>query len=68
MEWLAANMGTIVVSLILAVIVIWDIKKILSDRKKGVKSYGMKCPGCTGSCSNVEIPERFKAKKKTDNI
>ena len=68
MEWLAANMGTIVVSLILAVIVIWDIKKILSDRKKGVESCGMNCPGCTGSCSNVEIPERFKAKKKTDNI
>ena len=35
MEWLSANMGTIVVSLILIAIVIWDIKKIVSDRKKG---------------------------------
>ena len=40
MEWLSANMGTIVVSLILIAIVIWDIKKIISDRKKGVKSCG----------------------------
>ena len=32
MEWLAANMGTIVVSLILAVIVIWDINQ---RQKKG---------------------------------
>lgn len=67
MEWLAANMGTIVVSLILAVIVIWDIKKIISDRKKGIKSCGMNCAGCTGTCthSDIEIPERFKAKKKS---
>ena len=52
MEWLAANMGTIVVGLILAVIVIWDIRKIISDRKKGIKSCGMNCAGCTGSCTN----------------
>ncbi len=63
MEWIAANMGTIVVSLILAVIVILDIRKIISDRKKGVKSCGMNCPGCTGSCGSAEIPERFKIKK-----
>ena len=64
MEWLTANMGTIVVSLILAVIIVLDIRKIMHDRRKGIKSCGMNCPGCTGSCSNTEIPERFKAKKK----
>jgi hypothetical protein len=64
MEWLTANMGTIVVSLILAVIIVLDIRKIMHDRRKGIKSCGMNCPGCTGSCSNIEIPERFKAKKK----
>jgi heterodisulfide reductase subunit C len=64
MEWLTANMGTIVVSLILAVIVVLDIRKIIRDRRKGIKSCGMNCSGCTGSCSNIEIPERFKAKKK----
>ena len=41
-----------------------DIKKIISDRKKGIKSCGMNCPGCTGSCHEMEIPERFKAKKE----
>jgi hypothetical protein len=65
MEWLTANMGTIVVSLILAVIIVLDIRKIMHDRRKGIKSCGMNCPGCTGSCSNIEIPERFKAKKKS---
>lgn len=64
MEWLSANMGTIVVSLILAVIIVLDIRKIMHDRRKGIKSCGMNCPGCTGSCSNIEVPERFKAKKK----
>jgi hypothetical protein len=57
-------MGTIVVSLILAVIIVFDIRKIMHDRRKGIKSCGMNCPGCTGSCSNIEVPERFKAKKK----
>lgn len=64
MEWLTANTGTIVVSLILAVIIVLDIRKIMHDRRKGIKSCGMNCPGCTGSCSNIEVPERFKAKKK----
>ena len=63
MEWLTANMGTIVVSLILAVIIVLDIRKIMHDRRKGIKSCGMNCPGCTGSCTNTEIPERFRAKK-----
>ena len=63
MEWLSANMGTIVVSLILIAIVIWDIKKIISDRKKCIKSCGMNCPGCTVSCTNTEIPEKKKKKK-----
>lgn len=62
MEWLLANMGTIVVSLILAAIVILDIWKLVSDRKKGKRSCGMNCPGCSGSCSHMEIPERFRAK------
>ena len=64
MEWLSANMGTIVVSLILIAIVIWDIKKIISDRKKGIKSCGMNCTGCTESCYEMEIPEKFKKKKE----
>ena len=68
MEWLSADMGTIVVSLILIAIVIWDIKKIISDRKKGIKSCGMNCPGCTGSCTNTEIPERFRAKKGKQKV
>ena len=34
-----------------------------SGQSEGIKSCGMNCPGCTGSCSNMEIPERFRAKK-----
>ena len=66
MEWLAANMGTIVVSLVLIAIVILDIRKLISDRRKGKRSCGMNCPGCSGSCShsNTEIPERFRIKNK----
>ena len=60
-------MGTIAVSLILIVIVLREISEIVSDRKKGIKSCGMNCPGCTGSCTNTEIPERIRAKKGKKN-
>ena len=33
MEWLSANMGTIVVSLILIAIVIWDIRRFKAKKK-----------------------------------
>ena len=56
MEWLSANMGTIVVSLILIAIVIWDIKKIISDRKKGIKSCGMNCPKVFWPMSSFSSP------------
>lgn len=57
MEWIAANIGNIVVVLILSVNVILSVKKIVRDRKKGVNSCGMNCRGCTGNCIYRDNPD-----------
>ena len=46
MSWLRDNLGTIVVSLILAAIVILVILKMVKDKKKGKISCGCGCSGC----------------------
>lgn len=48
--WLAANLGTIVVALIVIAIVAAIIHKLHSDRKKGIHSCGGSCGGCGGGC------------------
>ena len=71
LEWFSTNFNlpTIVIALILVAIVVWDIRKLLEDRKKGCSSCGGSCSGCSGCgtagsiCNTREIPERFRAKK-----
>ena len=53
MEWIAANLGTIVVGLVLLIIVGLVVFKLVRDKKKGKSSCGCDC----GSCSrNQETP------------
>ena len=51
-EWLSANLGTILVALALAAVVVLIIRKLIRDKKKGKCSCGTKCSGCAmnGSC------------------
>ncbi len=51
-SWLLANIGTITVGLIIAVIVAAIIVKILKDKKKGKSSCDCNCGGCpmSGKC------------------
>lgn len=70
LEWFSTNFNfpTIVVTLIMIAIVVWDIRKLLEDRKKGCNACGGSCSGCSGCgtagsiCNTREIPERFRAK------
>lgn len=65
MTWLMANIGTIVVLLVLVIIVAAIVHKLYSDNKKGIHSCGGHCgggcPGCTscgGSCASCSTHKK----------
>ncbi len=65
MTWLMANLGTIVVLIVLVLIVAAIVHKLYSDNKKGIHSCGGHCgggcPGCSscgGSCSSCSAHKK----------
>ena len=48
LEWLTANLGTILISAGLIVIVALIIRSIVRDKKAGISSCGAKCHGGSG--------------------
>lgn len=50
--WIIANIGTIVVAVLLAAVLTLIILKIVGDKKKGRSSCGCDCGKCamSGSC------------------
>ena len=50
--WIIANIGTIVVAVLLAAVLTLIILKIVGDKKKGKSSCGCNCGNCamSGSC------------------
>ena len=55
--WLAQNLGTIIISLVLAAIVIMIIASMIKSRKKGTpSSCSCGCSGCSG-CSHCSMSE-----------
>ena len=50
LEWLTANIGTILITIGLIVIVALIIRSIVRDKKAGISSCGAKCGGC-GACA-----------------
>ena len=56
MAWLADNMGTIVVILVLAAIVVSISAKLMRDKKKGKSSCGGNCAHCAlGGCCHSHL-------------
>ena len=51
-EWISANIGTIIVGIIIAVIVAAVIVKLHRDKKRGISSCGCDCASCAfhGQC------------------
>lgn len=51
-DWISANIGTIIVLAVLAVIVAGIIYKMVKDKKNNKSSCGCNCSGCSmsGSC------------------
>ncbi len=52
LDWLANNIGTIVVTIILAAIVAVIVYRMVKDKKKGKSSCGCGCANCpmSGKC------------------
>ena len=54
LQWISANIGTIVVGLILLAVVVLIVRTMIRDKKQGKSSCGGNCAGCAGcgSCHN----------------
>ena len=52
LSWLAANIGTVLITLLLIALVAVIIVKLRKDKKKGVSSCGGNCAHCamSGTC------------------
>ncbi len=52
LSWLTANIGTVLISLLLIAIVAGIAVKLRKDKKRGVSSCGGNCSGCAmrGAC------------------
>lgn len=54
LQWISANIGTILISLVLLAVVALIIRSMMRDKKQGRSSCGGNCAGCAacGSCHN----------------
>ena len=50
LNWFAQNLGTILIALALAAVVVLILRGLLRDRRKGKHSCGGNCGAC-GGCS-----------------
>lgn len=59
MTWISDNLGTIIISLILLVVVGLVIYKMISDKRNGKSSCGCNCASCP-SGSMCHSPKKTK--------
>lgn len=54
LQWISANIGTILISLVLLAVVTLIIRSMVHDKKQGKSSCGGNCAGCAacGFCHN----------------
>ena len=54
LQWISANIGTILISLVLLAVVALIIRSMVNDKKQGKSSCGGNCAGCAacGACYN----------------
>ena len=52
LSWLSANIGTVLITLLLIAVIVIIIVKLRKDKKKGVSSCGGNCAHCamSGTC------------------
>lgn len=51
LQWISANIGTILISLVLLAVVALIIRSMMRDKKQGKSSCGGNCASCGGCCA-----------------
>ena len=51
LQWISANIGTILISLVLLAVVALIIRSMVNDKKQGKSSCGGNCASCGGCCA-----------------
>lgn len=62
LTWISVNLGTIVVSLILIIVVSAVVFKMIKDKKSGISSCGGNCARCN-MCAACRSPEKNTTSK-----
>ena len=51
-SWLVSKLGTIIISILLIIMVVFIIRKLINDKKRGISSCGGNCAHCN-MCSGI---------------
>ena len=51
-SWLVSNLGTIIISILLIIMVVFIVRKLINDKKRGISSCGGNCAHCN-MCSGI---------------
>ena len=54
LQWISANIGTILISLVLLAVVALIIRSMVHDKKQGKSSCGGNCAACRGGCAHAQ--------------
>ena len=54
LQWISANIGTILISLVLLAVVALIIRSMMRDKKQGRSSCGGNCAGCHNKCADAD--------------
>ena len=56
LEWISENLFTLIISVLLAAVVFFILRKLVRDRKRGKSSCGCGCESCpmSGSCHKAK--------------
>ena len=72
--WLSANIGTIIVILVLAAVIALAVRSMIKDKKSGKGGYGCGCANCAmhGKCHAVktiqsDLPGRTRPSLEQDH-
>lgn len=71
-NWIARNLSTIIICLVLAAVVVLIIVSLVKDKRKGKSSCGCKCAHCpmAGSCHKkiISRPQTGASRKNAGRI
>lgn len=70
LQWLIANLGTILVCVVIAIVVVAAIRSLVKDKRKGKSTCGNNCAHCAmaGKCHPSQTSKGGKQQYDKDCI